>query len=159
MVAGALFAFGPYADIQARLGRPPLEETVGYGQRDVARQNLAFGPAERRAYGLFQILDLLQALVLALTLWIALTAACRALRPERPAPAWSAWPAMLVALAEASENLALLILTQQGSEPEARLAAFAGMASGSKFVCLAGAMLLAAGLWGTAAWRRWARRR
>ena len=87
--AGLFFNFGPYSSLRARADSPLLEERFGYSQAEAQEQLRILGEEGRGTYRRFQLLDGVNAVLMAIALTLSLafpSAAC--LRREIRCVSW-----------------------------------------------------------------------
>ncbi len=134
MYAMLFFARGPYATLRQIGDGPLLEETLGYGARDVQERLHVLGEEGRSHYHTFQLLDGLNALLMtiALSLSLAFTlshlvAATNPLRLLVYLPA-------LAGAGEVIENLLLLAALSSFPSESPTAGALAGWVTSAKLV-------------------------
>lgn len=141
VVAGLLSAFGPYADVRARMTpRPPLEERPAADAAEMREVLGALGPEGRAVYRRHLRWDFLIIAANTGWLWTWLRAMCRRVGRQR---FWRWAPAILTTLpatADLAENAALALLLRDFPDATPLTAALAAWATRLKFALFAAAV-------------------
>jgi len=124
----ALFQLGPYAELRRAAGGELPEERFRAGAADIGERLQRLGDDGRRRYGVFQALDLVNALLTMVALVLLTARAARGAFPGRRRWQALAWLPLAMFVAEGTENLLLMQLAQ--ASPQAWAAGATGFVGG-----------------------------
>ncbi|NUQ53913.1 MAG: hypothetical protein HUU19_14610 [Phycisphaerales bacterium] len=144
VIAGLLSAFGPYADIRSRLSpRQPLEECPVVNADEMRAVMDSLAEEGRRAYTRQLRWDFVVVGANAAWLWIWLRAVGYRVLGRRLAVIVPAALVAMPALADVTENIALMQVIASHPTCRGDVIALAGAATGAKFVFFTGAVATA----------------
>lgn len=115
------FALGPYTALHGATGGPLLEETFGYGALEVQEWLQTLKEPGRKDYGTFQLLDALNAVLMAVALTLSLAFTLSRLVGKESLLGMLAYLPIAAGMGELIENF--MLLAALSSYPEALPAA------------------------------------